>query len=153
MRLYAEDPDNDFAPSTGPLLVYRPAPDIRFDNGFNEGQVVTSAFDPMLAKIVVHADSREETIKKALKGCEQTLVMGVTTNADFLKSVLHHPAFIAGRIHTGFIDEHKEALLPPELTPNELQVLLIAAAMSNNAFNDPEFVAPALHASIGSWRN
>ncbi len=73
MRLYAEDTDNDFAPATGPLLVYRPAPNIRFDNGFNEGQVVTSAFDPMLAKIVVHANSREEAIKKAVAGCEQTL--------------------------------------------------------------------------------
>jgi propionyl-CoA carboxylase alpha chain/3-methylcrotonyl-CoA carboxylase alpha subunit/acetyl-CoA/propionyl-CoA carboxylase biotin carboxyl carrier protein len=133
--------------------VYRPAPDVRFDNGFNEGQVVTSAFDPMLAKIVVHANSREETIKKAFKGCEQTLVMGVTTNADFLKNVLNHPAFIAGRIHTGFIDEHKEALLSPELTLDELHVLLTAAALSNHAFNDPEFAAPELHASISSWRN
>jgi acetyl/propionyl-CoA carboxylase alpha subunit len=153
VRLYAEDPDQDFAPSTGPLLVYRPAPNVRFDNGFNEGQEVTSAFDPMLAKIVVHADSREEAIKKALEGCEQTLVMGVTTNADFLKSILNHPAFIAGRIHTGFIDEHKEALRSPELTPDELQVLLTAAALSNNAFNDPEFFAPELQASIGCWRN
>ena len=153
VRLYAEDPDNDFAPSTGPLLVYRPAPDIRFDNGFNEGQVVTSAFDPMLAKIVVHADSREEAIKKAVKGCEQTLVMGVTTNADFLIRVLNHPAFIAGRTHTGFIDEYKEALMSPELTSDELQVLLTAAALSNRAFNDPEFAAPELHANIGNWRN
>jgi len=153
VRLYAEDPEHDFAPSTGPLLVYRPAPDVRFDNGFNEGQLVTSAFDPMLAKIVVHAECREEAIKKAIEGCEQTVVMGVTTNADFLKNVLSHPAFITGKIHTGFIDEYKEALLAPELTPDELQVLLTAAALSNHAFNDPEFAAPELHANISSWRN
>jgi acetyl/propionyl-CoA carboxylase alpha subunit len=153
VRLYAEDTDNDFAPSTGSLLVYRPAPGVRFDNGFNEGQAVTSAFDPMLAKIVVHADSREEAIKKAVKGCEQTLVMGVTTNADFLERVLNHPAFIDAKIHTGFIDKYKDALMSPELTENELQVLLTAAALSNRAFNDPEIAAPELHANIGSWRN
>ena len=153
VRLYAEDADNDFAPATGPLLLYRPAPGIRFDNGFNEGQAVTSAFDPMLAKIIVHADSREEAIKKAVKGCEQTLIMGVTTNADFLERVLNHPAFIDAKTHTGFIDEHKDALMSPELTADELQVLLTAAALSNRAFNDPELAAPELHANISSWRN
>jgi acetyl/propionyl-CoA carboxylase alpha subunit len=153
VRLYAEDTDNDFAPATGPLLVYRPAPDIRFDNGFNEGQVVTSAFDPMLAKIVVHANSREEAIKKAVAGCEQTLVMGVTTNLDFLERVLRHPTFIEGKTHTGFIDNHKEALMSPNLSPDELQVLLTAAALSNRAFNDPELAAPEIHINIGSWRN
>jgi acetyl/propionyl-CoA carboxylase alpha subunit len=153
VRLYAEDADNDFAPSTGPLLLYRPAPDIRFDNGFNEGQAVTSAFDPMLAKIVVHADTREAAINKAIKGCEQTLVMGVTTNADFLERVLNHPAFIDGKTHTGFIDEHKADLMSPALTADEMQVLLAAAALSNRAFNDPEIAAPEMHANIGSWRN
>jgi acetyl-CoA/propionyl-CoA carboxylase biotin carboxyl carrier protein len=153
VRLYAEDADNDFAPATGPLLLYRPAPGIRFDNGFNEGQAVTSAFDPMLAKIVVHADSREAAIKKAVKACEQTLVMGVTTNTDFLERILTHPAFIDGKTHTGFIDEHKAALMSPALTADQMQVLLTAAALSNRAFNDPELAAPELHANIGSWRN
>jgi len=153
VRLYAEDCDNDFAPATGPLLVYRPAEGIRFDNGFNEGQAVTSAFDPMLAKIVVHGENRNEAITKAIDGCENTLVMGVTTNADFLKRILKHPAFVAGKTHTGFIPEHSESLAAPELNDDQLQVLLTAAALSNRAFNDPELAAPELHANIGNWRN
>jgi acetyl/propionyl-CoA carboxylase alpha subunit len=153
VRLYAEDCDNDFAPATGPLLVYRPAEGIRFDNGFNEGQAVTSAFDPMLAKIVVHGENRNEAITKAIDGCENTLVMGVTTNADFLKRILKHPAFVAGKTHTGFIPEHSESLAAPELNDDQLQVLLTAAALSNRAFNDPELSAPELHANIGNWRN
>ena len=153
VRLYAEDCDNDFAPATGPLLVYRPAEGIRFDNGFNEGQAVTSAFDPMLAKIVVHGENRNEAITKAIDGCENTLVMGVTTNADFLKRILKHPAFVAGKTHTGFIPEHSESLAAPELNDDQLQVLLTAAALSNRAFNDPELTAPELHANIGNWRN
>lgn len=153
VRLYAEDADNDFAPSTGPLLVYRSADGVRFDNGFNEGQDVTSAFDPMLAKIVVHADTRGQAIKEMVRGCEESLVMGVTTNADFLVRALNHPAFINADTHTGFIDEHKEALMSPELSKKELQVLLTAAALSNKAFNNDDIAAPALHSTIGSWRN
>lgn len=153
VRLYAEDCDNDFAPSTGPLLAYQPAPDIRFDNGFNEGQAVTSAFDPMLAKIVVHADTRADAIEKITAGCNETLVMGVTTNLDFLERVLSHPAFIDAKTHTGFIPEHQDELMSPELTTEQFQVLLTAAALSNRTFNDPEIAAPEMHANIGSWRN
>jgi len=155
LRLYAEDPENDFLPATGPLLTYR-MPDgdgIRVENGFTVGMQVSSAFDPMLAKLVVHGKDRNESIKRAVQALAKTLVLGVTTNIDFLKRIISHPAFTAGQTHTGFISQYDEELRPPPLSREQRDLLLAAAALSNREFNDRAFTVPEPYASIGDWRN
>ncbi|MGB9499399.1 MAG: acetyl/propionyl/methylcrotonyl-CoA carboxylase subunit alpha [Dissulfuribacterales bacterium] len=155
LRLYAEDPENDFLPSTGPLLSYRlPIGDgIRIENGFTRGMQVSSAFDPMLAKLVVHGKDRNESIKRAVQALDETLVLGVTTNIDFLKRIISHPAYAAGQIHTGFIPQYDGELRPPPLNREQRDLLLAAAALSNREFNDRAFTVPEPYASIGDWRN
>ena len=155
LRLYAEDPENDFLPATGPLLAYRmPAGEgLRVENGFTEGMTVTSAFDPMLAKLIIHGRDRGQAMERGLTALRDTLVLGVTTNADYLARILAHPAYAAGQIHTGFIPQHVEDLRSPPLREEERNLLLAAAAMGNREFTDPAFQVPEPYASIGNWRN
>ncbi len=155
LRLYAEDPENNFLPATGSLLAYRmPEGDgIRVENGFAKGMKVSSAFDPMLAKLIVHGHDRDKAIGRALKALEDTLVLGVTTNIDYLARILSHPAYASGRIHTGFIPRYGKDLNPPPLNQEQRNLLLAAAALSSREFTDPAFRVPEPYASLGNWRN
>jgi acetyl/propionyl-CoA carboxylase alpha subunit len=155
MRLYAEDPENDFMPATGDLLVYDlpQGEGIRVDDGFSEGMAVSSAFDPMLVKLIVHGRDRDQALERAVKALEETVVLGVTTNVDHLRRIVSHPDFVSGRIHTGFIPLHEADLMPPPLSESRRNLLLAAAALGSREFTDPEFGVPEPYVSIGSWRN
>ena len=155
LRIYAEDPTNDFLPTTGPLLAYRlPGGNgVRVDDGFVEGMSVTAAFDPMLAKLIVHGESRAEAIARVRRAIAETVVLGVTTNVDFLAAIIGHRAFEAGLIDTGFIDRHGEDLKLPALTGAQKRLVLAAAALGSRELNNPEFDAVAPYADIGHWRN
>jgi len=155
LRLYAEDSENDFLPATGTLLVYdMPGGEgVRVDNGFREGMTITSAFDPMLAKLIVYAQDRPKAIERAIKALDHTIVLGVSTNIDYLKRLLSHSAYQAGLVNTGFIPQYANDLASPSLSDKQINLLLAAAALSNRDFSDPAFKLPEIHASIGNWRN
>lgn len=155
LRLYAEDPENDFAPSTGNLLVYDlpGGKGIRTDNGFCRGMSVTSAFDPMLAKLIFHAHTRNKAIELASNALEKTLVLGVTTNTDYLAGIISHPEFKSARIHTGFIPLYEKDLKAPVLQEEQRSLLLAAAALGSRDFTNPEFDVPEPYKMIGNWRN
>ncbi|OYT69689.1 MAG: pyruvate carboxylase subunit A [Armatimonadetes bacterium CP1_7O] len=107
-RLYAEDPENDFAPSLGTLVAYHQPhlPGVRFDSGVETGTIITHHYDPMIAKVIAHASDRETAIRRLVNALEQTVVLGVRTNQAFLIELLQHPAFREGALHTGFLNEH-----------------------------------------------
>jgi acetyl/propionyl-CoA carboxylase alpha subunit len=155
VRLYAEDPKNDFLPATGQLLAYRlPLGNgVRVDNGFTEGMQVSAAFDPMLAKVITHGTDRDQAIERARKALRDTVVLGVTTNVDYLIGILSHPAYQAGQVHTGFIPRYGEDLNPPPLSTDQRNLLLAAVALSSREFIDPAFEVPEPYASLGNWRN
>jgi acetyl/propionyl-CoA carboxylase alpha subunit len=123
------------------------------DDGFIEGMKVTAAFDPMLAKLIIHGKTRNEAIERAQKAIADTLILGITTNIDYLARIIAHPAFAAGQIHTGFISQYSDDLNPPALTKEQRHLLLAAAALSSREFTNPEFDAIEPYASIGNWRN
>ena len=106
VRLYAEDPDNDFLPATGTLSAYRPAdePAVRWDSGVEEGSVVGVDFDPMLAKVIAHGPTRAEAAGRLALALERMHLGGVVTNRDFLVATLRSEAFLAGDTTTDFID-------------------------------------------------
>ncbi|MBS7660583.1 acetyl/propionyl/methylcrotonyl-CoA carboxylase subunit alpha [Pseudomonas lalucatii] len=115
VRLYAEDPDNDFLPSTGTLALYREAqsgPGRRVDTGVAEGDEVSPFYDPMLGKLIAWGDNREEARLRLLAMLDETAVGGVRTNLAFLRRVLAHPAFADAELDTGFIPRHQQQLLP-----------------------------------------
>jgi acetyl/propionyl-CoA carboxylase alpha subunit len=107
-RVYAEDPARNFMPSLGRLLLlHEPqGPGVRIDSGVRQGDEVTMFYDPMIAKLALHAGSRDDCIDRALTALRDYAVLGVTTNVEYLIAVLDHPAFRAGETHTGFIPDH-----------------------------------------------
>ena len=126
-RVYAEDPANGFLPQAGPLRLYREpsAPGIRIDSGVEEGTDVPVQYDPMLAKLIASGETRTQAIERAAAALRNFPILGVRTNVAFLIKVLEHPAFRAGRVHTGFVDEHLASLL--ETAPPSAAVLAAAA--------------------------
>lgn len=120
VRLYAEDTDQGFLPASGTLQLYRePAagPGRRVDSGVEEGDEVSPFYDPMLAKLIAWGDSREQARQRLLAMLTETAVGGFATNLPFLQRLLAHPAFAAAELDTGFIERHRDALLP---APGEL---------------------------------
>ena len=113
VRLYAEDPNRNFLPSTGTLVHLRlPAegPHVRVDTGVRQGDTVTPFYDPMIAKVIVHDRDRASAMRRMAALMGETEVVGVTTNAALLKALCSHPAFVGGEIDTGFIERHRDEL-------------------------------------------
>jgi len=112
-RVYAEDPANDFLPQAGPLRLYREpsGPGIRIDSGVVEGAEVPVQYDPMLAKLIAHGATRDAAIARTAAALRRFPILGVRTNISFLINILEHPAFRVGDVHTGFVEEHLDALL------------------------------------------
>ncbi len=129
-RLYAEDPANRFLPATGKVLrfIEPKGPGVRVDTGITTGDEVSLYYDPLIAKLIVHAEDRPAAIRKMQAALADTVLLGVTTNWRFLQDVLSHPTFLEGKVHTAWIDheftewEAPQCDLPPEV--------LAAAALS-----------------------
>jgi 3-methylcrotonyl-CoA carboxylase alpha subunit len=127
-RLYAENPTTGFLPSTGPLRHLRLPPGIRVDSGVDEGGEVTAYYDPMIAKLIVHAPNRRAAARKLAAACAAVEVWPVRTNAAFLARVAADAAFAAGDIDTGFIERHAATLIPPA-EPGEEVIAAAASAL------------------------
>ncbi len=127
VRLYAEDPDNDFLPATGTLSAYRPAdePVVRWDSGVEEGSVVGVDFDPMLAKVIAHGPTRAEAAGRLALALERMHLGGVVTNRDFLVATLRNEAFFAGDTTTDFIDRIDPA--GSQAAPDTAMAAIVAA--------------------------
>jgi acetyl/propionyl-CoA carboxylase alpha subunit len=153
-RICAEEPDRDFQPATGRIAVLQEphGPGIRVESGISAGQVVTPAFDPLLAKLVAHGSSRAEAVQRLDAALVDTALLGVGNNLDYLLRIVRHPDFIAGHLHTGFLASHAADLGPRPASPAATAAVL-AAALSDAPFYDLAFGIPEPHASIGKWRN
>ncbi len=128
-RLYAEDPAKNFLPSIGRLerLRFPEAADgLRIDSGVREGDAVTPYYDPMIAKVIAWDETREAAAAKLAHALSETRIAGVATNAAFLIRCLRHPDFLKGEVDTGFIERHRETLLPPPTAPRP-EILVQAA--------------------------
>ena len=129
-RIYAEDPEREFLPSTGTIAHLRwPEVDhsTRIDSGIRQGDAITVHYDPLLAKLIVHGQDRETAVRRleqALRHCE---VVGVTTNLSLLRAVSAHPRFRAADLHTGFIDEHHGQLFARGGPEADIPLLGLAA--------------------------
>jgi acetyl-CoA carboxylase biotin carboxylase subunit len=109
-RIYAEDPDQNFVPSPGDVIVYRPADGIgvRVDSGVYQGATVTVYYDPMVAKLIAWGENRPEAIKRLERALSEFVVKGIKTSIPFHQKVVRHPVFKEGRYDTGFIDAHMD---------------------------------------------
>lgn len=127
IRFYAEDPDNQFLPSSGLLSHVRwpQRPGVRVDTGFEAGNRVSDFYDPMLAKVIAVGADRNQARLQLAQALRETEVAGIQHNLGFLARVLEHPAFAAGELSTRFLDDHA---ITTGLDPAQHHLRLLAAA-------------------------
>jgi 3-methylcrotonyl-CoA carboxylase alpha subunit len=145
-RLYAETPATGFLPSTGPLDRLRFPRGLRIDSGVEQGGAVTPYYDPMIAKIIVSAETRAAAANKLARACGKVEIWPVRTNAAFLARAAADPDFVAGRIDTGFIARHADRLIP-SVEPSGAVLQAAAAAIVPAATGDPWTALPGFRAS------
>jgi acetyl/propionyl-CoA carboxylase alpha subunit len=163
-RIYAEDPEQNFLPQAGPLLQYSEprGPNVRVDSGVAEGGEITVHYDPMIAKLIVSGETREVARQRALDALRRYVVLGVRTNIGFLIALLEHPAFIQGKVDTGFLDREGDELRAA--LGSDLPLAAFAAAAVHQApaaqpvapsagDNRREPAAADPFISLGEWRN
>jgi len=131
VRVYAEDPANNFLPDIGTLNTYkRPqGHGIRVDDGFEEGMSIPFYYDPMIAKMICHDETREKAINKTIRAINEYEITGLETTLGFCQFVMHHDAFRSGNFDTKFVEKY---FMPQVLKPasNETEQLLAAALAS-----------------------
>jgi acetyl/propionyl-CoA carboxylase alpha subunit len=155
LRIYAEDASRGFTPTTGKIRVLSvpTGEGVRIDTGISEGSTVTSAFDPMIAKLVVRGKDRAEAIERGIQALSDYVLLGFRTNISFLKRLLQDADVRKGDMHTGLIGEKPELSADPALSDETRRQLLGTAAVSLRPVRDAAENVPALHSSIGAWRN
>lgn len=146
LRVYAEDPANNFLPSIGTLSTYSPpkGPGIRVDDGFEEGMPIPIYYDPMIAKLVTYGADRTEAIERMLRAIDEYHIVGCATTLPFGTYVLEHEAFVSGDFDTNFVKQHfdpsamqhydeQEAQLAAQLAIHILENQQPAAATTTTA--------------------
>ncbi len=145
-RVYAEDPANEFLPTTGQILLWRePAgEDVRIDSGMETGDMVTVYYDPMLAKVIAYGVDRKTAVRRLCRAIEQTILFGFPNNLSFLQAALRHSEFMAGNLSTSFIQVH---LADWQADAGKESLALIAASLAQME------AYPQLPQNAGFWRN
>jgi 3-methylcrotonyl-CoA carboxylase alpha subunit len=134
-RLYAEDADGGFLPSTGTLsrLVFGSGEGVRIDTGVETGSVIGLDYDPMIAKVIAWGPDRATAIDRLVGALDGSVVEGLKSNRAFLARLANHPAFRAGEVDTGFIPRHADALAPPDAVPDAALALAALAIVLDTA--------------------
>ncbi len=159
-RLYAEDGENNFMPSTGEIAHYSEptGPGVRVDSGVAAGMEVGIDYDPIMAKLIVHAPTRELAIEKMIGALNDYKILGVKTSKRFMIDAMSHPEFAAGRTYTDFIDKN---MGDRELDTSEFKELAVAAAVAaaelGRARSAPssgggEAAPVSLWQTVGNWQ-
>lgn len=137
VRVYAEDPANNFLPDIGTLKTYRrpQGHGIRVDDGFEEGMSIPFYYDPMIAKMICHADTREAAIEKMIRAIDEFQITGVETTLGFCKFVMEHEAFRSGNFDTRFVEQ----FFKPELLNKSVidsAIAIIASTLAAKVFEE-----------------
>ncbi|MEV6602639.1 acetyl/propionyl/methylcrotonyl-CoA carboxylase subunit alpha [Kutzneria sp. NPDC051319] len=148
-RIYAEDPSHGFLPTGGTLLALEePTDRIRVDSGVSEGSVVGSDYDPMLAKHIAYASTRDEALRRLRSALGDVTIQGVTTNIPFLRALLGDEDVVAGRLDTGLVERKLEALVANPMPED----VLVAAALERALALEPRGETVDPWDIPGGWR-
>ncbi len=148
VRIYAEDVDNGFLPQSGRVGHLRWPTDARIDAGIEEGDEISPSYDPMIAKLIVHADSRAAAIKRLAEALDQVEILGVMTNVAFLRDVIALPEVAEGKVTTSWLESLRQPV-PDNSIPDEA-VAIAAAAEAARLLETPSRRDP--WRSLGSFR-
>ena len=154
-RIVAEDPQNGFLPSVGRVVLSRePAgPGIRVESALHDGYEVTPYYDSLLAKVTAWGADREDARARMLRALRECRVVGVATNIPFLLEILNLPAFIEGRLDTGFLDRHQvEARQPEEPLREAAAIAALLTLTGEGRSPAPAANQPAPRPAASAWR-
>jgi acetyl/propionyl-CoA carboxylase alpha subunit len=156
IRVYAEDPENNFLPDIGKLQVYRlpQGNGVRVDGGFEEGMDIPIYYDPMLSKLIVYGADRKASIAGMIRAIDDYQISGVKNTLAFCRFVMEHDAFVSGNFDTNFVRDHYQpAMLASKPTDEEVEVAALLAAFLRS--NEVTAVAPSEElavASVSKWK-
>lgn len=152
VRVYAEDPSNNFLPDIGTLQTYkRPqGHGVRVDDGFEQGMEIPFYYDPMIAKLICHAGSRDEAIAKMIRAIDEYEITGLETTLGFCRFVMQHEAFRTGNFDTKFVEKH----FKPEVLRNSSSETeeIIATLLSVKLTQSKKSQHTALQVNTSKWR-
>jgi acetyl-CoA carboxylase biotin carboxylase subunit len=155
-RIIAEDPARNFMPSPGTIRALRApsGPGVRYDGGVYGGFTIPVHYDPLLAKLITWGGDRNEAAARMARALDELRVDGVTTSIAFHRGVMEHPAFLAGDLHTGFLEEHPE-LTSPQSHPWLSEIAVLAAAVAHFRRTEQlsrDATSRATSASASDWK-
>ena len=135
VRVYAEDPANNFLPDIGTLTTYRPpkGPGVRVDDGFEEGMTIPIHYDPMIAKLITHGATREEAINRMERAIDDYAIAGVETTLPFCRFTMGHKSFRSGKYDTHFVRDH---FTPEVLQGTDKDEMDAAALVASHVFEE-----------------
>jgi len=154
VRVYAEDPMNNFLPDIGTLTTYRPpqGPGVRVDDGFEEGMEIPIHYDPMIAKLITHGATREEAITRMERAIDDYAITGVETTLPFCLYVMGHQAFRSGNYDTHFVRDHFKPELLEGLDASEAHAAALVAAAVNRAHAGASGSARPVASAASAWK-
>jgi acetyl-CoA carboxylase, biotin carboxylase subunit len=150
-RVYAEDPDNNFFPSPGTIAQYAEpgGPGIRIDGGVYPGWTVPIDYDPLLAKLVVWAETRERAAGRMRRAVSEYHISGIKTNLGMFSEILADASFLGGCLHTGFLDEMRRT---PDNSPNQIMLPSAILAAAEHQRQRPKSAAVDSAEPMSAWR-
>jgi acetyl-CoA carboxylase biotin carboxylase subunit len=156
IRVYAEDPANQFLPDVGTLSTYiRPQGNgVRVDDGFEQGMDIPIYYDPMLGKLITYGSDRPEAISKMIRAIDEFQIVGVQTTLPFCRFVMTHDAFISSRFDTNFVNLHFRPEEVASTKPENPQEIQLAAILSAHVLSSSKPTTEYLnHAQSSKWAN
>lgn len=153
-RVYAEDPRNNFLPDIGKLERYeRPqGAGVRVDDGFEEGMDIPIYYDPMIAKLVTHAENRDEARMKMVRAIDEYQITGVKTTLPFCKLVMEHEAFVSGKFDTGFVQQYFSPEMLDQKDEAETEVAALFTAYIQNEKRSVFEVSESAPSTVSNWK-
>ncbi|MBK6369730.1 MAG: acetyl-CoA carboxylase biotin carboxylase subunit [Flavobacteriales bacterium] len=154
VRVYAEDPANNFLPDIGTLNTYRPpqGPGVRVDDGFEEGMTIPIHYDPMIAKLITYGANREEAIDRMERAIDDFAISGVETTLGFCRYVMGHKTFRRGKYDTHFVRDHFDPKVLEGTDPEELlAAALVAAELWATGGQRPALMEPS-PGTVSAWK-
>jgi propionyl-CoA carboxylase alpha chain len=154
VRVYAEDPANNFLPDIGRLTTYRPpqGPGMRVDDGFEEGMDIPIHYDPMIAKLITHGATRDEAINRMERAIDDYAISGVETTLGFCRFTMGHEAFRSGTYDTHFVRDHYRPELLDGQDPEEMAAAAAVAAGLFEGRNQRPTLTGTGASAVSAWK-
>ncbi len=154
VRVYAEDPENNFLPDIGTLSSYKipQGPGVRVDDSYEEGMEIPIYYDPMIAKLITYGKDRSEAIDRMKRAIDDYTISGVTTTLGFCRFVMDHKAFTSGKFDTHFVKNHQKVNELPLLSEDEMKIASILAVNAIRGSNSASVQNKSANNHVSNWK-